>query len=201
MRCRLSEVIAPLIVEPDPGSGFITFGVAFDPETLAIPKPLTRFKRTYPQIAWGAHLTHGVTASSITWAVAKRSASGKETPVFSVDEPIDGSEVTILANAGDLALLVGNEAGDYVMRYSDASELLAEGTCRPLSMSHPPPHPRPSRPLRAGSSPSRDPTSSIAGRLPRGGHLAQAPYVARQWQVPVPESVNVLPAIGMNCQL
>lgn len=122
------EVIAPLVVEPDPGSGFIAFGVAFDPETMAIPKPLTRFKRTYPQIAWGAHLTRGVTASSITWAVSRRLASGNETQIFSVDEPIDGSDVTVIANAGDLALLVGNKAGDYVMRYSDASELLAEGT-------------------------------------------------------------------------
>jgi hypothetical protein len=123
----VDEVIAPLIVEPEPGAGVITFGVGFDPTTLAIPKPLTRFKRTFPEIAWGARLTHGVTAYFVTWEVARRSASGIETPIFSVEEPIDGSDVTILANAGDLALLVDKKAGDYVMRYLNGREVLAEG--------------------------------------------------------------------------
>jgi hypothetical protein len=101
--------------------------VGYDPKTLAISKPLTRFKRTYPEIAWGARLTHGVTAYFVTWEVARRSASGIETPVFSVEEPVDGSDVTILANAGDLALLVDKKAGDYVMRYLNGREVLAEG--------------------------------------------------------------------------
>lgn len=122
------DVIAPIIVAPEPGSGVITFGVRFDPATLTIPTPLTRFKRTYPKIAWGAQLPHGVHAPYLTWSVARRSASGNETPVFSVDEPIDGSDVTVLANSGDLALLLGNKAGDYVMRYADEREVLAEGT-------------------------------------------------------------------------
>lgn len=119
--------IAPIEVVPEPETGVITFGTAYDPSTLAIPTPLTRFKRTYPVIAWGTHLTSGVTAPSLTWSVARRSASGKETQVFSVDEPIDGSDVTVLANSGDLALLVDNQAGDYVMRYLDGRVLLAEG--------------------------------------------------------------------------
>ena len=121
-------VIAPIDAPPEQGVGVITFGVAYDPETLSIPEPLTRFKRTYPEIAWGANLTRGVAATFVTWEVAKRSTSGSEKTVFSVDEPIDGSDITILANSGDLALLVANTAGTYVMRYLDSREVLAEGT-------------------------------------------------------------------------
>jgi hypothetical protein len=121
-------VIAPIEVSPDPAAGLITFGVGYDAESLAIPAPLTRFKRTFPVIAWGARLTRGVTASFVTWSVARRAASGMETPVFSVDEPIDGSSITVLANSGDLALLVDHKVGEYVMRYLDGRELLAVGT-------------------------------------------------------------------------
>jgi hypothetical protein len=122
------EAIAPIVVAPESGLAVITFGVRYDPATLEIPTPLTRFKRTFPEIAWGARLPRGVTAYFVTWSVARRSASGNETPVFSVEEPIDGPDVTVLANSGDLALLLGNKAGDYVMRYSDSNELLAEGS-------------------------------------------------------------------------
>ena len=108
-------------------TGVITFGIAYDPETLAIPKPLTRFKRTYPTIAWSADLSRGVQAATLSWVVVRRSDSGLEKVVFNVDEPIDDSSVTTLANSGDLALLVGNVAGTYVMRYLDSLEVLAEG--------------------------------------------------------------------------
>jgi len=120
--------IAPILAAPARDAGVITFGVAYDPDTLGIPKPLTRFKRTYPEIAWGAHLSRGVVAPYVTWTVAMLSATGVETTMFSVEEPIDGADVTVLANSGNLALLVGNLAGTYVMRYLHAREVLAEGT-------------------------------------------------------------------------
>lgn len=120
-------VIAPILAAPAHETGVITFGVAFDPDTLAIPKPVTRFKRTYPTIAWDAQLSRGVDAASVTWTVARRSSDGVETTVFAVDEPVDRSQVTVLANSGNLALLVGNKAGTYVMRYLHAREVLAEG--------------------------------------------------------------------------
>ena len=39
----------------------------------------------------------------------------------------DGSSVTNLANAGNLAAHVDNVAGTYVMRYLNGREILAEG--------------------------------------------------------------------------
>ena len=90
--------------------------------------PLTRFARSYPEIAWSADLTRGVNAAFVTWVVASQSRSGVEETIFSVEEPIDHSDVTVLANSGDLALLVDKKAGSYVMRYMDSGEILAEGT-------------------------------------------------------------------------
>jgi hypothetical protein len=79
-------------------------------------------------IAWGAHLSRGVAAEFLTWSVASRSDSGLETTVFAVEEPIDGLDVTVLANSGNLARLVDHEPGTYVMRYTHDREVLAEGT-------------------------------------------------------------------------
>ncbi len=104
------------------------FGTAYDPKTLRIAKPLTRFKRTFPEIAWSANLSRGVNAAEMSWVVVRRSTAGVEKAVFDVDETVDGPDVVKVANAGDLALCVGNVAGTYVMRYVDAGEVLAEGT-------------------------------------------------------------------------
>jgi hypothetical protein len=108
-------------------AGVITFGTGYDRDTLRIPKPLTRFKRTFPVMAWSADLSRGVSAAFVTWLVVRRAPSGVEEIVFDVDEPVDGANITSLANSGDLAGLVGNVAGTYVMRYLDSREVLAEG--------------------------------------------------------------------------
>lgn len=123
-----AAAIAPILPPDDISPGVITFGKAYDALTLEIAQPLTRFKRTYPLIAWGAHLSRGVAAEFLTWSVASRSDSGLETTVFAVEEPIDGLDVTVLANSGDLARLVDHEPGTYVMRYTHDREVLAEGT-------------------------------------------------------------------------
>ncbi len=108
--------------------GLITFGTSYDLKTLDIPKPLTRFKRTYRQIAWSADLARGVNGAFVSWTVVRRSESGEEETMFEVDEPMEDSTVTNLANSGDLASIVGNRAGMYVMRYIDSGEILAAGT-------------------------------------------------------------------------
>lgn len=123
-----AAAIAPILPTGDASPGVITFGKAYDALTLEIAQPLTRFKRTYPVIAWGAHLSRGVAADFLTWSVASLSETGVETIVFEVEEPIDGRDVTVLANAGNLARLVDNEPGTYVMRYTHIREVLAEGT-------------------------------------------------------------------------
>lgn len=118
-------LIAPVQVSD---IGVITFGTSYDPDTLAIRKPLTRFKRTYPMIAWSADLARGVNAGFVSWTVVRRSESGFEETMFDVEEPIDGSTITSLANSADLAFHVDHMAGTYVMRYMDSQEILAEGT-------------------------------------------------------------------------
>ena len=136
----LYATAAPAIVRPEPAMdavvvvepireavvGVITFGKSYDPETLDIPEPLTRFKRTYPRIAWSADLAHGVPDAFVSWVVV-RQMDGTEETVFDVEEPVDDPSVTNLANSGNLALHVGNVAGTYVMRYLNGREVLAEG--------------------------------------------------------------------------
>jgi hypothetical protein len=124
----LVNAIAPIAPAPRTVPGVITFGTAYDPKTLQIARPLTRFKRTFPEIAWSAELSRGVDATSMSWVVVRRSATGVAKTVFDVDETVDGPSILTVANAGDLALCVGNVAGTYVMRYVDAGEVLAEGT-------------------------------------------------------------------------
>jgi hypothetical protein len=132
---------APAIIHPEPAEeaavviapireavvGIITFGISFDPDTLDIPEPLTRFKRTYPRIAWSADLAHGVTGPYVSWVVVRKAETGDEEMMFDVEEPIDDPSITHLANAGNLALHVDNVAGTYVMRYLSGREVLAEG--------------------------------------------------------------------------
>lgn len=108
--------------------GVITFGTSLDPETRDIPKPLTRFRRTYPLIAWSADLSRGVDAAFVSWVVVRQSESGAEELVFDVEWPIDDASDTHLATTGSLAFHVDNIAGTYVMRYMDSLEVLAEGT-------------------------------------------------------------------------
>ena len=119
------ELFAPV---SEPVIGVITFGTAFDPETLAIPEPLTRFKSTYRVIAWSASLRRGVQGAFVSWTVVRRSESGDEEVMFDVEEPVDDPSLVILANAGALTFHVDHVPGTYVMRYVDAGEVLAEGT-------------------------------------------------------------------------
>ncbi len=108
-------------------TGVITFGTSYDPDTLDIPEPLTRFKRTFPTIAWSAELAHGVNSAFVSWVVVRLAETGDEETMFDVEEPIDDASITNLANAGNLALHVDNVAGTYVMRYLNGYEVLAEG--------------------------------------------------------------------------
>lgn len=122
------NAIAPIAPVRAIGPGVITFGTAYDAKSLQIAKPLTRFKRTFSAIAWSASLSRGVDAATMAWVVVRQSPSGAEKPVFNVDQPVDGPDVLTVANAGDLASLVGNLAGTYLMRYVDAGDVLAQGT-------------------------------------------------------------------------
>lgn len=124
----------PAVTTPEPepayegGSGIITFGTAYDPDTLFIAKPLTRFKRTFPEIAWSAELARSVDATSVEWIVASQTASGSERVIIREDHDVSNPSNDLFANKIDLASLVDNKAGTYVMRYIESGEVLAEGT-------------------------------------------------------------------------
>jgi hypothetical protein len=115
-------------IPPIKGLGVITFGTAYDPDTLLIAKPLTRFKRTVKAIAWSAQFVESAGATSVELVLASVSKTGAETIIDRVDVPVSSPEFDLLANKGDLAGVVGNKAGTYVLRYVREGTVLAEGT-------------------------------------------------------------------------
>jgi hypothetical protein len=122
----------PFVDDPVPpedgGLGLILFGTSYNADTLLIDKPITRFKRTYPEIAWSALLTRTIDATSMQWIIASQSAAGVERTIVSQEQEVGSPDSDLLANSADLAFLVDNKAGTYVMRYVESGEILAEGT-------------------------------------------------------------------------
>lgn len=113
---------------PEIQTGVITFGTALDEDTLKVTKVTSRFKRTYPKISWSASLSEPVGATSIELVLASRSASGAERVIERVDVDVSNPDADLFANSADLATIVGNKAGTYVMRYVRDGKVLAEGT-------------------------------------------------------------------------
>jgi zinc-ribbon domain len=122
--------VEPTTPEPLPlfGSGMITFGKDYDPDTLFIADETARFKTTYPEIAWSAELNRAIGATSIEWVLASQSASGTERVIWSQELDISNPDSDLLANKLDLAFFVDYKPGTYVMRYIESGEVLAEGT-------------------------------------------------------------------------
>ena len=122
------------IVVPDPtpepviGSGIVTFGTAYDPDTLLITKPLTTFKLKTKTIAWSASFSEPAGATSIEMILASVSKTGAETVLIQTPTSVSSPEFDLLANKADLVTLVGGKAGTYVLRYLRGSTILAEGT-------------------------------------------------------------------------
>jgi hypothetical protein len=121
------ESVEPTEVPVD-GSGVITFGLAYDPDTLEIPKPIARFKRNLKRdIAWSAELVEPAGATSIKVVFARVGKGGTEELILSTDTELSNPDFTIVANAADLVTLAENRAGTYVLRYLRDATLLAEG--------------------------------------------------------------------------
>jgi hypothetical protein len=112
------------------GTGVITFGTSYDPDDLSIPTPKTSFKTSSKKIAWSASLLMPAGATSLTFILASKSASGVEQIIVKTEVDISNPDVDTIANDADLALLVGRKAGTYVMRYLRGNDLLAEGQFR-----------------------------------------------------------------------
>lgn len=108
-------------------TGIVSFGLDYDPNSLDIVKPTARFKRTIKEIAWSASFSEPAGATTITLTIASVSAGGAEGVIESLDVKISNPRSDLLANKADLASLVGNKVGTYVLRYSRDGTVLAEG--------------------------------------------------------------------------
>lgn len=122
------ETYAPIITDdPMLGSGVITFGTDYDPDTLRITNPKHTFKVGSKGIAWSASLSDTVGGTSVTQIIASRSKSGVERTLINIDIDISNPDSDTLANEIDLALLVDRKPGTYVMRYLRDGDVLAAG--------------------------------------------------------------------------
>jgi hypothetical protein len=125
------QPVTPTIAETPPplyGTGIITFGNNYDPDTLAITGPTSIFKSTAKRIAWSASLRRPAGATSLTLIIASVTKTGVETTLVKQDVDVSNPDFDTLANAIDLGLLLGRKPGTYVMRYLRESTVLAEGT-------------------------------------------------------------------------
>lgn len=116
------------VITDEPFVGIVTFGLDYDPDTLEIIKPTVRFKATYPEIAYAAWLSEPAQAATLRLVVASQSPSGSERVIIDEEVPVSNPDADLFANKLDLATLVGNEPGTYVMRYLRDADVLAEGT-------------------------------------------------------------------------
>jgi hypothetical protein len=126
-------VVATPVPTPEPvlppavQTGVITFGKDYDPDTLLIVGPASKFKATRSSIAWSAALSEPAGATSLTIIIASRSASGIERILVKEDTDLSMTDADLIANKLDLASLVDNKVGTYVMRYVREATVLAEG--------------------------------------------------------------------------
>jgi hypothetical protein len=116
--------------EPIPfaGTGVITFGESYNADTLEIVGPSASFKATTEEIAWSAEFTGPVAAQSITIVIVKQTAAGTETDHWFERIQISDPTSDTLAGASDLAGLLHQIPGTYVLRFHRNQDLLAEGT-------------------------------------------------------------------------
>jgi hypothetical protein len=116
------------VTTPPALPGPIAFGTGLNSDTLEITGARTTFARSYSPIAWSATLSGPAGATTLTWIIASQSASGTESIVWTQDVNVSNPVFDTLANKDDLASLVNNAAGKYVMRYLRGATILAEGT-------------------------------------------------------------------------
>jgi hypothetical protein len=109
------------------GAGVITFGTAYDKDTLLITNPKSSFKKNVRKIAWSAELSEPAGATSMTFILASRSRSGAEKIIIRQEVDVSSPDFDLFANALDLGLLLDRKAGTYVMRYIREGDVLAEG--------------------------------------------------------------------------
>lgn len=112
---------------PVVGTGEITFGHDYDPDTLSIIRGSGRFRTNEPEIAWRADFSEAAHAASVELLIVGVSNQGVEWIIERLAVAIDDPDSNLLANKADLATLIKHRAGTYVLRYVREGTVLAEG--------------------------------------------------------------------------
>ncbi len=130
LACGNGTVVAPTAtVEATltPTAGLITFGTGVDPDQLTILTPAETFSVTSTEISYSAALSEPAGATSLTIIFASVKDSGVENFIYQEDVSISNPTFGVFANTADIALVVGNAPGRYVMRFMREATVLAEG--------------------------------------------------------------------------
>lgn len=124
-----TAVLPPATVEATaaPAGGLITFGSGVDPDQLTILTPAETFSATSKEISYSASLSEPAGATTLTIVFASVKDSGVEYFIYQEDVSISNPTFGVFANTADLALVVGNTPGRYVMRFMREATVLAEG--------------------------------------------------------------------------
>ncbi len=124
-----AKTIRPATPAPFLGTGPMTFGVDYDPDSFLIEKPATRFRIGVKEIAWNATLMQPASATSLTFRIARVSKGGAEEVLHRESLLLFDPAVTTVAATFDLTAAAGPNAGTYVVRLLRGGvDVLAEGT-------------------------------------------------------------------------
>ena len=130
MACGGGTTVLPsptVEVTETPTAGLITFGVGVDPDELTILEPSETFAVDAAEISYSAELSEPAGATSLTVVFASVKDSGVESFIYQEDISISNPTFGIFANTADVASVVGNAPGRYVMRFMREATVLAEG--------------------------------------------------------------------------
>jgi hypothetical protein len=112
---------------PAQEAGVIVFGNGINQETLAVVTPSQVFPADQALISYSMALSEPAGATILTIVFAGVSNGGTESFIYKEDINISNPAFTMFANTVDLASIVGNAPGQYVMRALRGSDVLAEG--------------------------------------------------------------------------
>jgi hypothetical protein len=110
-----------------PTSGVVSFGAGVDPDQLTILVPAETFPVNIEEISYSAFLSEPAGATSLTIIIASVTDGGAESFIYQEDLPVSNPTFVIFANTADLALIVDNAPGRYVVRFMREATVLAEG--------------------------------------------------------------------------
>jgi len=120
--------IRPVTAAPFAGTGPMTFGVEYSPDSFLILKQATKFSVDVKKIAWNAALLQPAGARALALRFARVLKGGAEEVLDSVEIPLSDPRAMIVAATFDMAAAANNEPGTYVVRLVRGDDVMAEGT-------------------------------------------------------------------------